>query len=57
MKEKDKRYITLEELEYMRMKLDKVRSKEHEQDMRAIGGIISLILGRSEEDEKNNNKV
>ena len=46
MKNKNKQYITFVELEYMRQELNKVRSKEHERDMRAIGGVINLILDR-----------
>lgn len=49
MKEKDKQYITFYELAYMRQQLNKIRSKEHEREMRAIGGVISMILDRTEE--------
>ena len=50
MKSKDRKkmVISLDELIYMRVQLDEVRSKEHEREMRAIGGVISLILDRTE---------
>jgi len=53
MKNKDKKkmVISLDELIYMRVQLDEVRSKEHEREMRAIGGVISLILDRKEAPE------
>ena len=50
MKPKEKRYITFNELEYIRQKLDEVRSKEHEKEMRAIGGVISMILNRTDDE-------
>ena len=53
MKSKDRKkmVISLDELIYMRVQLDEVRSKEHEREMRAIGGVISLILDRKEAPE------
>lgn len=48
MKKKDKQFITFYEIAHMRVELDKVRSKEHEKEMRAIGGVISMILDRNE---------
>ena len=47
--DRDKRFITFNELAHMRMELNKVRSKEHEQDMKVIGGVISSILDRDKE--------
>ena len=47
-KDRNKMFITFDEIAYMRMKLDDVRSKEHEKEMRAIGGVISMILDRDE---------
>ena len=47
--DRDKMFITFDELAYMRMELDKVRSKEHEREMRAIGGVISMILDRTDD--------
>ena len=49
-KDRSKQFITFTELAYMRMKLDDVRSKEHEKEMRVIGGVISMILDRTDED-------
>jgi len=49
-KDKDKQHITFYELAYMRTELDKVRSKEHEKEMRVIGGVISMIIDRTEDD-------
>ena len=51
-KDKDKMLITFGEIAYMRMKLDEARSKEHEAEMRAIGGVISAILDRADKDKK-----
>ena len=53
MKSKDRKkmVISLDELIYMRVQLDEVRSKEHEREMRAIGGVISSILDRTEAPE------
>ena len=46
--DRDKQFITFNELAYMRMELDKLRSKEHEREMRAIGGVVSMILDRTD---------
>ena len=52
--DRDKMFITFDELAYMRMELDKVRSKEHEREMRAIGGVISMILDRTDDASNSN---
>jgi len=51
--DKDKMFITFNEIAYMQMELDKVRSKEHEKEMRAIGGVINTILNRTNSSNKN----
>ena len=47
--DRNKQFITFTELEIMRQELDKVRGKEHEREMRAIGGVVSMILDRTDE--------
>lgn len=52
--DRSKMFITFDELAYMRMELDKVRSKEHEREMRAISGVISMILDRTDDASNSN---
>lgn len=53
MKKEDERYITIDELMYMHQRIDEVRSEEHEREMRVIGGVIRMLLDRTDIKEMN----
>ena len=54
--DRSKMFITFDEIAYMRMELEKVRSKEHEREMRAIGGVINMILDRTDNASNSNSR-